>query len=63
MSCPGFDYSGNCTGSREAALAWAFRCGAFTTFNALDPEITHVTQLNKGFPLRVPFLNSLYSIY
>jgi len=29
-------------GSREAALAWAFRCGAFTTFNALDPEITHV---------------------
>ena len=50
-------------GSREAALAWAFRCGAFTTFNALDPEITHVTQLNKGFPLRVPFLNSLYSIY
>ena len=39
------------TGSREAALAWAFRCGAFTTLNALDPEITHVTQLKKRFSM------------
>lgn len=50
-------------GSREAARAWAWRCGAWTTLDPLDPAITHVlfnVLLDAAVVVSVPTDKEIY---